>query len=100
VTGNRVELRATLVARDAIRYSPAGVPILNADLAHVSEQREAGAMRRIEFGIATIFAGPVALAADTLKLGSQIRVDGFIATRRRNSKQLVLHVNEFELIEV
>ncbi len=100
MSANRVELRATLQARELLRYSPAGVPILNAGLSHASEQKEAGAARQVAFEIAALFAGPVALAADRLPLGSELRVEGFIAPRRRQSKQLVLHVNEFELIEV
>ena len=67
---------------------------------HVSEQREAGVPRQIELEIAARFAGPMAQRMSGVALGSTLLVRGFLAPRRRQSKQLVLHVNEFELIEV
>ena len=97
---NRVELQATLSAREALRYSPAGVPLLSAVLSHESGQTEAGLQRRVELEIAAVFAGRQAEAAAALPLGTRLEVRGFLAPKRRQSKLLALHVNEFELIEV
>jgi primosomal replication protein N len=100
VVANRVELRALLVQRDSLRYSPAGIPILGATLAHASEQTEAGSVRNVELEVAAVFAGKAAEAADRLTLGSTLELAGFLAPRRKRSKLLSLHVTEFELIEV
>ncbi len=67
---------------------------------HVSEQREAGVPRVIDLEIAARFAGPMAQKVSMVALGSKLLMRGFLAPRRRQSKQLVLHVNEFEMIEV
>ena len=83
-----------------LRYSPGGVPILNATLSHESRQPEGGGARQLQFDLSVLFAGPAALLADRLMLGVALDLTGFLAPRRRQSKQLVLHVNEFELIEV
>lgn len=100
MAANRVELQATLVQRDSLRLSPAGIPILGVTLAHASQQVEAGSQRRVELELAAVFAGRAAEAADRLALGSMLAVTGFLAPRRKRSKLLSLHVTEFELIEV
>ncbi|HWS74492.1 MAG TPA: primosomal replication protein N [Quisquiliibacterium sp.] len=100
MTANRVELQGRLAAREALRFSPAGIPILSASLQHESGQQEAGSQRKVELEIAVVFAGRLAESADRIALGAGLQVRGFLAPRRRSSKQLVLHVTEFELIEV
>ncbi|MCO5106562.1 MAG: primosomal replication protein N [Burkholderiaceae bacterium] len=94
-TANRVELSGVLVEREALRYTPAGVAMLNARLSHGSEVREAGHPRQLEFEVAVRFAGSIAARADRLALGEQVLVTGFLAPRRRQSKSLVLHVTDF-----
>lgn len=94
---NRVGLTAALVEREAIRYTPAGVPIVGLKLTHRSVQREAGIERTVEMEIAAIAADRIALRIDRIALGTGLRLDGFLAPRRRNVRALVLHVTEFEL---
>ncbi len=97
---NRVELQATLAERASLRYSPAGVPILNAVLRHASQQLQAGSQRAIELELAALFAGSLAERADRLALGSSIVARGFLAPKRKASRLMLLNVTEFELIEV
>jgi primosomal replication protein N len=97
---NRVELMATLQATEGLRYTPGGIAVVDAVMKHVSEQREAGVTRSVELEAAVRFSGPLAQRASAMALGSTLLVRGFLAPRRRQSKQLVVHVNEFELIEV
>jgi len=94
---NRVRLIATLIEREAIRYTPAGVPIVALKLAHQSVQIEAGVDRSIEFEMSAFAADRIALRIDRVALGASLRIDGFLAARRRNTKALVLHLTEFEL---
>jgi primosomal replication protein N len=94
---NRVGLTAALVEREAIRYTPAGVPIVGLKLLHQSVQHEAGADRTVEMEISAIAVDRVALRIDRLALGTELKLQGFLAPRRRNVKALVLHVTEFEL---
>jgi primosomal replication protein N len=97
---NRVELQAVLVERQSLRHSPAGIPILSCLLRHASVTAEAGGSRQVELEIAAVFAGRIAEQADRLALGADLKVAGFLAPKRRQSRQLLLHVTEFELIEV
>jgi len=94
---NRLGLTAALVEREAIRYTPAGVPIVGLKLSHQSVQREAGADRTVELEISAIAADRLALRMDRVALGTELKLEGFLAPRRRNVKALVLHVTEFEL---
>ncbi len=94
---NRVGLTASLVEREAIRYTPAGVPVVGLKLSHRSVQREAGTDRTVEMEIAAIAADRVALRIDRVALGAGLKLEGFLAPRRRNVKALVLHVTDFEL---
>jgi len=94
-TVNEVTLTGELVGRELLRYSPAGIPLLDARLAHRSEVSQAGHVRQIEFDIALIFAGPMAQRAESLRLGQAISASGFLAPRRRQSKTVVLHVTRF-----
>jgi primosomal replication protein N len=94
---NRLGLTAALVEREAIRYTPAGVPIVGLKLSHQSVQREAGADRTIELEISAIAADRLALRMDRVSLGTELKLEGFLAPRRRNVKALVLHITDFEL---
>jgi primosomal replication protein N len=95
---NRVGLTASLVEREPVRYTPAGVPIVGLKLSHRSVQREAGIDRTVEMEIAAIAADRTALRMDRVALGTALKLEGFLAPRRRNVKALVLHVTEFEPI--
>jgi len=94
-TTNRIELSGVLIEREPLRYTPAGIAMLNARLSHGSEVLEAGHARRLDFEVAVRFAGALAARADRLALGDRIVVTGFLAPRRRQSKSLVLHVTGF-----
>lgn len=93
---NRVDLTATLLERDALRYTPAGIPIVTVRLAHQSVQQEAGTNRTVEMELTAQAADRVALRIDTLALGSAVRLGGFLAPRRRNVRSLVLHITDIE----
>jgi primosomal replication protein N len=94
---NQVGLTAVLVEREPIRYTPAGVPIVRLKLSHRSVQREAGADRTVEMELSAIAADRIALRIDRVALGTGLKLEGFLAPRRRNVKALVLHVIEFGL---
>jgi primosomal replication protein N len=86
-----------VAAREALRYSPGGVPILSMTFEHQSRVTEAGAARIVELTIDAVAIGQVALELDRVEQGSTLMVRGFLANRSRRSTRAVLHVNEFEL---
>jgi primosomal replication protein N len=95
---NRVRLRATLVARADLRYTPAGIMVLQAGLRHEGAVAEAGIERQLEFELEAIAIGDAAQRLDRQALGSEIELDGFLAPRSRRSRSLTLHITEFKTI--
>ena len=93
---NFVEVAGQLTQIDAIRYTPAGVALLSAQLAHQSVQLEAGLKRVIEQNFKCRFAGKLADQVSRLSLGSHIKVRGFLASAKRGSMSLIVHVQELE----
>ena len=95
---NRLTLDATLAARDALRHTPAGIPVLECTLHHESMQREAGGARRVDCDVHALAFADVALALDRVALGTALRCEGFMARRYRTGASLTLHVTGFEEI--
>ena len=94
---NRVSLSGTVSAREPLRFTPAGVPVLKLTLDHRSTQDEASVPRQVEATIDAVALGPVAARMDGVQIGQSVRVSGFLANRSRRSSRVVLHVNEFEI---
>ncbi|HLX30969.1 MAG TPA: primosomal replication protein N [Casimicrobiaceae bacterium] len=95
---NQITLHAMLSAREALRYTPAGLPAIECTLDHRSEQHEAGGQRRVECELHAVAFGDVALALRDCAIGSVLRVEGFIARRYRRGTSVALHLTRFERI--
>jgi primosomal replication protein N len=91
---NRLTLTATMVERDMLRYTPAGIPVLDARISHASCQNEAAVAREVGFEMAVVFAGKLAETASLMPVGQDLELSGFLAARRKLSKSLVMHVTE------
>jgi primosomal replication protein N len=78
---NQVTLDARLQSRDNLRFTPAGVPVLDFALAHESTQVEAGAERRVACELAAVALGPIARELATVAPGANPRCRGFLARR-------------------
>ena len=88
-----------MIERNVLRYSPAGIPILDFRLAHASTQLEAGEYRLIEVEIRCLAIGEMASRLNSARLERRYRFSGFLAKRTRNSKSTVFHIAGFELYE-
>ena len=95
---NRVELTGVVSALDALRYTPAGIPIVELKLDHESPQEEAGKARTVVCEVQAVAAGEIARRMVQAQLGARIKVTGFLAHRGKSKVALVLHINEFEFI--
>ncbi|MCL4469697.1 MAG: primosomal replication protein N [Gammaproteobacteria bacterium] len=96
---NRVVLTGRIAEMDALRYTPAGLPLMAFRIGHVSEQIEAGFKRKVECEIPAMVMGEPAQVVAGWKAGDSIRAEGFLARKSLHSQQLVLHLNKIELIE-
>ena len=91
---NRLILTASVVERDAMRYTPAGLPALNLQLEHASSVQEAGQARQIKAVMKAVALGANAERLASTVAGSVWRFTGFLATPR-NGKHVVFHIQEF-----
>jgi primosomal replication protein N len=93
---NRLVLRATLVQRQAMRYTPAGLPALDLSLAHSSTVSEDGQPRQVSFEMRAVAIGTVTRSLEPLALGSTGSFAGFL-TSQRNGRGLLFHITEVEI---
>jgi len=92
---NQLVVVATISERDTLRYTPAGIPVVNAILLHQSQQVEAGVARQVEFEMPAIAAGEISGRMARAELGASYQFTGFLARKNRNSKSLVFHIIDF-----
>jgi primosomal replication protein N len=88
-----------IVERSALRYTPAGIPVVEFKLDHESEQDEAGAKRKVKAEIGAVAFEAQAHLVAKIELNSDLRVKGFLSAKTRRSKRLVLHVTNIEFSE-
>jgi primosomal replication protein N len=94
---NSVELCGEIAEITPLRYTPAGIAVLNFRLNHASWQMHGGSKRSVECEIQALALDETAKIASKLKVGASVRLTGFLARKSKNSTQLVLHVNNVEL---
>jgi len=92
---NELLLVASIAERDALRYTPAGIPVVSGILQHGSQQVEAGIARQVEFEITALAAGDISKRFADAELGAVYEFRGFMARKNRNSKALVFHIIDF-----
>lgn len=93
---NKVQLRVVLNEVQALRYTPAGISVLDLVLAHRSEVVESGYPRQLDFELEARAIGEVAEALNRLELGSYLEIEGFLTTTRKNSRRVLLHIQGFK----
>ena len=79
-----------------LRFTPAGLAAVDFRLEHESVVEEAGKPRKVRAEIPAVAFQTLARLVAAAKLGAQARVEGFLGTKSRRSKRLVLHVTHIE----
>jgi primosomal replication protein N len=97
---NSLTLSGVVIGLEAIRYTPAGIPLLSFVLQHTSEQTEAGLKRKVECEVNAVALGNIAgdIAKSSIQIGDNIKAKGFLAKRSAKSTQLVFHIDKLEKI--
>jgi primosomal replication protein N len=99
VSLNRLRIDGRLIGKEALRYTPAGIPVFSGVLEHQSEQEEDGEARRVECEVPLIALGDPAKWLAAVAPGLTISLAGFIAAKSRQRKTLVFHVQSIEFLE-
>ena len=92
---NQLVLKAVLAEVQPLRYTPAGLPAIDLQLAHESKQNEAGGVRQVKLSTRAIAFGALAERLARQAVGSSWRFRGFVAAGR-NGKGLVFHIQDIQ----
>jgi primosomal replication protein N len=99
VPANKVEISGVITEMKSLRYTPAGVPVVEFRLKHASERAEAGAQRKVEAEIEAVAFETQARLLSAAALGRTLKAEGFLCAKSRTSRKPVLHVTNIEFIE-
>jgi primosomal replication protein N len=99
VPANRVEISGVITELKALRYTPAGLPVVEFRLKHESERAEAGATRKVNAEIEAVAFEAQARLLAAVTMGKPLKAEGFLCAKNRQSKKPVLHVTNIEFIE-
>jgi len=83
----------------SLRYTPAGIPVVEFRIEHESERAEAGARRKVHAQIEAVAFEAQARLVAAGPMGRPLKAEGFLCARNRRSKKPVLHVTNIEFIE-
>ncbi|MBJ7503127.1 MAG: primosomal replication protein N [Polynucleobacter sp.] len=86
-----------MVSKDAIRFTPAGLPVMHCQLEHVGEASEVAMPRKIQMSVEAIAIGPVQGALEQMNLGSVAVFEGFLAPKTLRNQRLVFHITHIQL---
>jgi primosomal replication protein N len=95
---NRMVLSAVLTAKDALRFTPAGLPALGLTLSHEGMLSEDGQPRKVSIEIRAVGIGAVTQMLSKLSLGEARVYTGFLASGR-NGRGLVLHITAVDAVD-
>ncbi len=91
---NSLALVAVVVQVQNLRYTPAGIPVLNFVLEHESRQIEAGTLRQVNLQMRAVVFGDMANTLSREPLMQAMEFHGFLA-HARASKGVVFHIQSF-----
>lgn len=94
---NQLVFTGAVAEISALRYTPAGMPVIEIELDHQSEVEEAGLNRLLSFTMSAVALGDLALQLAETPLGAVLQIQGFIAPLRKNSVRTVLHIQKVQV---
>jgi len=94
VPANSLQLRASIVATQSLRYTPAGLPALSFQLEHDSTLNEMGTSRKVKLVMSAIAFGTLAERLAKQAIGSVWTFSGFLSNARQG-KSVVFHIQDF-----
>ena len=96
---NRLALTATVDREDALRYTPAGLPVLEMWLKHQSRQTAQGFDRDVACEIQAVLIGEEARKFSGKLAGNTVNLTGFLSQRSLRNPRLVLNIEYVEFVK-
>ncbi|HMV12615.1 MAG TPA: primosomal replication protein N [Nitrosomonas sp.] len=95
---NLTTICGKLIKLNQIRYTPAGIEVIEFEINHNSTQTEASIHRQITCVITAIAMAHLAKTVSSLTIETSVKLTGFLAKKSKISSQLVLHVSQIDVI--
>ena len=95
---NQTIICGKILKLGVLRYTPAGIAVIEFTVNHVSRQIEAGVARQIICEILAVALGQLALTVAGFKINSAVKLAGFLNRKSHMNQQLILHIDHIELI--
>ncbi|WP_227817869.1 primosomal replication protein N [Nitrogeniibacter aestuarii] len=96
---NTLRIEGRLIELAPMRYTPAGVPLINCILGHASRQVENGLERDVECELPAVAIGDMARQLAVAACGWKLEATGFLAAKSKRSKLPVLHITNIKFLE-
>ena len=90
---NQTVICGKIIKLGTLRYTPAGVAVIDFTINHSSRQIEAGITRQVLCEIFAVALGQMAITISNFKLNTMVNLTGFLNRKSRLNQQLVLHVD-------
>ncbi|MCB1985156.1 MAG: primosomal replication protein N [Burkholderiales bacterium] len=90
---NQTVICGKIIRHGALRYTPAGVPVIDFVVKHQSRQMVANITRQIQCELLTVALGDTAKNIAEMPTASNVKITGFLNRKSQASQQLVLHVD-------
>jgi primosomal replication protein N len=91
---NQLRISGLISSCSPIRYTPAGLPVLEIKLDHNEAVIQAGVSRDVQCEVSVVVVGDLAQMWKTSALGEEVEVVGFISPARKKSPRFVLNATE------
>jgi primosomal replication protein N len=91
---NQLRLTAAVVQVQSLRYTPAGIPVINIVLEHDSMITELDTPRIVKLQLKAVAFGALAETLSRQGLATQAEFHGFLGNAR-NGKGVVFHIQAF-----
>ena len=91
---NQLQLSGVVVQVQSLRYTPAGIPVVNIVLEHESQIVEMDTPRLVKLQLRAMAFGAQAEVLSRQGLDSACMFHGFL-TNARNGKGVVFHIQDF-----
>ncbi len=89
---NQLVLSAQLLSLAALRYTPAGLPVLDVSLKHESEFLQHGLLRKVSVSLNARAFGDLIADIQGMQIGSTGCFEGFLGSFR-NGHGVLFHIN-------
>lgn len=90
---NQTIICGEIIKLAELRYTPAGVAIVEFNIRHQSNQLNVGISRQVTCDISAIAFDQIAMMIIKLEIGHKVKLTGFLTKKSQMSQQLILQVN-------